>query len=64
MEDLIADYQTLYRTIADRIYVLKKKLLTEELRTMERESLAARISVLYEERFEIVCAINEMRKHL
>lgn len=64
MEKLLADYQALYRTIVCRIYMLKKQLENDTLRTMEYERLQARHDMLEKERWEIVDAMNEMRKHL
>lgn len=64
MEELIQDYQALYRQIVYRIYQLKKQLQNDNLRTMEYERLKARHDLLQQERYEIVDAMNEMRKHL
>lgn len=64
MEKLIQDYQALYRQILHRIYVLKKQMQNDNLRTMEYERLKARHDMLEKERWEIVDAMNELRKHL
>ena len=64
MKDLIQDYEALYRQIVRQIYNLKKQLQNENLRTIEHDQLKARHDLLVAERFEIVDAINEMRKHL
>ena len=61
MEKLIKEYEELYRTIARRIYELKKKYKTELLMTKERERLKARIDLLEKERFDLVQNIHDMR---
>ena len=61
IENLIKEYEELYRAIARRIYELKKKYKSEILMTMERQNLKARIDLLEEERFDLVQNIHDMR---
>ena len=64
MENLIQDYENLYKSIKRRIYELKKKFKTENLMNMERERLKARIELLEEECFDLVQNIHDMRTRI
>ena len=64
MEDLLQEYQTQYYKISKKISKLNCELENNNLRTMEYERLKARRDLLLLERWEVLDAINEMRKHL
>ena len=64
MENLLKEYQTLYDKLACKIKILDCELENENLRNKERECLKARHDLLQLEQFEVLDAMNEMRKHL
>ena len=64
MDDLLQEYQGLYYKISKKIRKLNCELENDNLRTMEYEKLKARRDLLQLERWEVLDAINEMRKHL
>lgn len=64
MEELLKEYQILYYKITRKLKKLNAELENENLRNMEYERLKARRDLLRLEEWEIIDAINEMRKHL
>ena len=64
MNDLLQEYQILYYKITRKLKKLNAELDNENLRTAEYERLKARRDLLRLEEWEIIDAINEMRKHL
>lgn len=64
MKDLLQEYQALHYKINRKIKKLNFELKNESLQTMEYEQLKARRDLLRLEEWEIMDAINEMRKHL
>ena len=64
MEALIKSYTDQYNALRKRIKNLTLKLLTQKLKTMQRERLKARIRLLKEEEYDVLCAINDLQKHL
>ncbi len=64
MEDLLQEYQVSYDKIVRKLEKLDCELENKNLRTKEQEHLKARRDLIQLEQFEILDAINEMRKHL
>jgi len=62
MEDLIADYEETRTAMLGRIVFLKRQLRKESLMTIQRERLKARLKLLIAERYELLDAINAMRR--
>lgn len=62
MEDLIADYERTRGKLLVRILCLKKQIQNKTLMTKQRERLNARIKLLDKEHYELLEAINEMRR--
>ena len=64
MEDLLQEYETLYYKIIRKIEKLNCQLEENNLRNIEYERLKSRRDLLQLESWEVMGAINEMRKHL
>lgn len=64
MEDLLQEYETLYYKIIRKIEKLNCQLEENNLHNIEYERLKSRRDLLQLESWEVMGAINEMRKHL
>lgn len=64
MEKMIKAYEAERKRLGSRLAELRKILKTGKLKTMERESIEQRISLITVERTELLHSIHDMQLHL